>query len=157
MNRHFRKADTTVAPGGMRPHLRSPGSGRPLEQSALVRTIEAARDALSNRQSARGFWQFELEADCTIPAEYIVMMHFLDDIDSSSALLGLLAAGEVSSGAVQHGVEYLLRAQQADGLWSDPGFTAPGFPRVFYLRYHGYCAYFPLWALAAYKNLACTR
>jgi squalene-hopene/tetraprenyl-beta-curcumene cyclase len=73
---------------------------------------------------------------------------------SAWALLGLLAAGEVGSGAVQRGVEYLLRAQQADGLWTDPSFTAPGFPRVFYLRYHGYCAYFPLWALAAYRNLA---
>ena len=68
------------------------------------------------------------------------------------ALLGLLAAGEVESDAVRRGVEYLLRTQQADGLWSDPGFTAPGFPRVFYLRYHGYCAYFPLWALAAYRG-----
>jgi squalene-hopene/tetraprenyl-beta-curcumene cyclase len=73
---------------------------------------------------------------------------------SAWALLGLLAAGEVGSTAVQRGVEYLLRAQQADGLWSDPSYTAPGFPRVFYLRYHGYCAYFPLWALAAYRNLA---
>ena len=42
---------------------------------------------------------------------------------------------------------------RADGLWSDPTFTAPGFPRVFYLKYHGYCAYFPLWALAAYRTL----
>ena len=42
----------------------------------------------------------------------------------------------------------------SDGLWSDPTFTAPGFPRVFYLKYHGYCAYFPLWALAAYRNLS---
>jgi squalene-hopene/tetraprenyl-beta-curcumene cyclase len=75
---------------------------------------------------------------------------------SAWALLGLLAAGEVSSGAAQRGVEYLSRIQQADGLWSDPSFTAPGFPRVFYLRYHGYCAYFPLWALAAYRNLART-
>jgi squalene-hopene/tetraprenyl-beta-curcumene cyclase len=68
------------------------------------------------------------------------------------ALLGLLAAGEVEAEPVRRGVEYLLRTQQADGLWSDPGFTAPGFPRVFYLRYHGYCAYFPLWALAAYRG-----
>jgi len=28
-----------------------------------------------------------------------------------------------------------------------------GFPRVFYLRYHGYRAFFPLWALARYRNL----
>jgi squalene-hopene/tetraprenyl-beta-curcumene cyclase len=24
---------------------------------------------------------------------------------------------------------------------------------VFYLRYHWYCQYFPLWALAMYRNL----
>jgi squalene-hopene/tetraprenyl-beta-curcumene cyclase len=69
------------------------------------------------------------------------------------ALLGLLAAGEAPSDAVRHGAEFLMRTQQADGLWSDPSFTAPGFPRVFYLRYHGYSAYFPLWALAAYRTL----
>jgi squalene-hopene/tetraprenyl-beta-curcumene cyclase len=70
------------------------------------------------------------------------------------ALLGLLASGEVGSLAVRRGVDFLTRAQQADGLWVDEHFTAPGFPRVFYLRYHGYCAYFPLWALATYRNLA---
>jgi squalene-hopene/tetraprenyl-beta-curcumene cyclase len=69
------------------------------------------------------------------------------------ALLGLLAAGEVHSDAVRRGAEFLMRTQQADGLWSDPSFTAPGFPRVFYLKYHGYSAYFPLWALAAYRTL----
>jgi squalene-hopene/tetraprenyl-beta-curcumene cyclase len=68
------------------------------------------------------------------------------------ALLGLLAAGSAASPAVQRGVEYLLRTQRPDGLWSDLHFTAPGFPRVFYLRYHGYCAYFPLWALSAYRR-----
>ncbi|HVW69215.1 MAG TPA: squalene--hopene cyclase [Steroidobacteraceae bacterium] len=70
------------------------------------------------------------------------------------ALLGLLASGEVESAAVRAGVEYLIGTQEADGLWSHPTFTAPGFPRVFYLKYHGYCKYFPLWALAAYRNLA---
>ena len=28
-----------------------------------------------------------------------------------------------------------------------------GFPRVFYLRYHGYARFFPLWALARFRNL----
>jgi squalene-hopene/tetraprenyl-beta-curcumene cyclase len=70
------------------------------------------------------------------------------------ALLGLLAAGEANSAAVRSGVDYLLRTQAPDGLWSDPGFTAPGFPKVFYLRYHGYSGYFPLWALAAYRTLS---
>ncbi|MGA2024507.1 MAG: prenyltransferase/squalene oxidase repeat-containing protein, partial [Steroidobacteraceae bacterium] len=71
---------------------------------------------------------------------------------SAWALLGLLAAGESASSAVRNGIGYLLRTQQSDGLWSDPSYTAPGFPRVFYLKYHGYCAYFPLWALAEYRN-----
>jgi squalene-hopene/tetraprenyl-beta-curcumene cyclase len=72
---------------------------------------------------------------------------------SAWALLGLLAAGEARSDAARRGAEFLMRTQQADGLWSDPSFTAPGFPRVFYLRYHGYSAYFPFWALAAYRTL----
>ena len=72
---------------------------------------------------------------------------------SAWAILALLAAGESDSEAVERGVEYLLEVQRSDGLWSDPAFTAPGFPRVFYLKYHGYTAYFPLWALAAARTL----
>src|SRR6185437_13854745 len=48
------------------------------------------------------------------------------------AVLGLMAAGQVSLSAVRNGVDYLMRSQQEDGVWSDPTFTAPGFPRVFY-------------------------
>ncbi len=72
------------------------------------------------------------------------------------ALLGLLAAGELGSEAVRRGIDYLLSHQGGDGLWHDPGFTAPGFPRVFYLKYHGYTRYFPLWALADYRNRKAT-
>jgi len=70
------------------------------------------------------------------------------------AVLGLMAAGEIRSDAVRRGVEYLIRRQNLDGSWEDPVFTAPGFPRVFYLEYHGYNTFFPLWALARYRNLA---
>ncbi len=73
------------------------------------------------------------------------------------ALLGLMAAGESDSDAVRRGVEYLLSVQAAEGGWSDPEFTAPGFPRVFYLRYHGYSVFFPLWALARYRNHVTAR
>jgi squalene-hopene/tetraprenyl-beta-curcumene cyclase len=68
------------------------------------------------------------------------------------AMLGLMAAGEVDSAEVAAGAEYLLRNQLVGGLWKDSEFTAPGFPRVFYLKYHGYDDYFPLWALARYQN-----
>ncbi len=69
------------------------------------------------------------------------------------ALIGLMAAGEVDHPAVARGVEWLLQRQQADGLWGQEHYTGGGFPRVFYLRYHGYPAYFPLWAVARYRNL----
>ncbi len=69
------------------------------------------------------------------------------------AILGLMAAGEVHSPEVRRGIEFLLKHQKANGLWNDDVFTAPGFPRVFYLKYHGYSKYFPLWALARYRNL----
>ncbi len=69
------------------------------------------------------------------------------------ALLGLMAAGEVNHPAVARGVEYLRRTQNKAGLWDEERYTATGFPRVFYLRYHGYRKYFPLWALARFRNL----
>ena len=69
------------------------------------------------------------------------------------AMLGMMAAGAGHHPAVARGVEYLLRTQASHGLWDEPYFTAVGFPRVFYLRYHGYSRFFPLWALARFRNL----
>jgi squalene-hopene/tetraprenyl-beta-curcumene cyclase len=69
------------------------------------------------------------------------------------ALLALMAAGKVEHPQVQRGVRYLLDHQNGEGLWDEERFTATGFPRVFYLRYHGYRKFFPLWAVARYRNL----
>ncbi len=70
------------------------------------------------------------------------------------AVLGLMAAGEVEHPAVKRGIEFIMAApREASGRWQEPWYTAVGFPRVFYLRYHGYAAIFPLWALARYKGL----
>lgn len=69
------------------------------------------------------------------------------------ALLGLMAAGEVDHPAVARGVAYLVETQGTDGFWGQQLYTGGGFPRVFYLRYHGYPKYFPLWAMARYRNL----
>ncbi|TRX00917.1 squalene--hopene cyclase [Candidatus Methylobacter oryzae] len=68
------------------------------------------------------------------------------------ALLALLSAGESDCSEVEAGINYLLRNQQADGFWKDESFNAPGFPKVFYLKYHGYDKFFPLWALSRYRN-----
>jgi squalene-hopene/tetraprenyl-beta-curcumene cyclase len=69
------------------------------------------------------------------------------------ALLALMAAGETDSETVRRGIQYLISSQPAAGLWEDAHYTAPGFPRVFYLKYHGYARYFPLWALGRYRNV----
>ncbi|MCP9439791.1 MAG: squalene--hopene cyclase [Nitrospira sp.] len=69
------------------------------------------------------------------------------------ALMGLMSAGMVDSFSVARGVQFLLRHQMKDGSWQEIRHTGTGFPRVFYLRYHWYCQYFPLWALAMYRNL----
>lgn len=49
---------------------------------------------------------------------------------------------------IQAAVDWLLANQLEDGTWVDTNHNAPGFPKVFYLKYHGYSTYFPLWALA---------
>jgi len=67
------------------------------------------------------------------------------------ALLALLHAGEAKHPAVGRGVRFLLEARRADGHWEEKEFTGTGFPRAFYLRYHGYSIFFPLWALALYR------
>jgi squalene-hopene/tetraprenyl-beta-curcumene cyclase len=71
------------------------------------------------------------------------------------AVLALMAAGEIESSAVRRGVDYLLACPRVMGgaKWAEEEYTAVGFPRVFYLRYHGYSVYYPLWALARYRVL----
>ena len=64
-----------------------------------------------------------------------------------------MAAGEIDHPAVARGIKYLADTQGADGFWNEPRYTATGFPRVFYLRYHGYSKFFPVWAMARYRNL----
>jgi squalene-hopene/tetraprenyl-beta-curcumene cyclase len=73
------------------------------------------------------------------------------------ALLALMASGDVDHPAAARGVAWLQATQTEDGQWNEPRFTATGFPRVFYLRYHGYRRFFPLWALARYRNLLQTN
>lgn len=68
------------------------------------------------------------------------------------AVLGLIAAGEAGSESVRRGIRHLLDTQRPDGTWDDEHWTGTGFPQVFYLRYHYYDDYFPLLALAHYRD-----
>ena len=70
------------------------------------------------------------------------------------ALLGLLAADQVDSKTVKRGIAYLTVTMNDDGTWDEQEYTGTGFPKVFYLLYHGYSQYFPTWAMGVYKRLS---
>src|SRR5436305_5856941 len=71
-------------------------------ESSLERAIETATAALVKRQRADGHWVFELEADATISAEYIILQHFLGE--PNPALEAKIA-------------RYLRRLQAPHGGW----------------------------------------
>ena len=113
--------------------------------------MRKAADWLVSIQNADGGWG---EDGTSYKLDYHVY-EFAPSTASQTAwaLIGLMAAGATDHAAVKHGVDFLLRTQGSDGLWAEERYTATGFPRVFYLRYHGYAKFFPLWALARYRNL----
>ena len=49
--------------------------------AVLDKAIYQARTQLVSLQNKEGYWVFELEADCTISSEYILMMHYMAEID----------------------------------------------------------------------------
>ena len=144
-----------VRPLGRELHLRHlVGAVRartPPASTATAPTVRKAADWLIAIQNADGGWG----EDCT---SYKLDYRGYEPAPSTAsqtawALLGLMAAGEVDHPAVARGIAYLQRTQDATGLWRQDAYTGGGFPRVFYLRYHGYPKFFPLWALARYRNL----
>ena len=112
--------------------------------------IRHAIDWLKGRQQGDGGWG---EGNDSYYSDKPRCSHPSTPFQTAWAVLALMAMGERGSLAVMRGIDYLLATQAADGLWHDKHFTAPGFPRVFFLKYHGYTKYFPLWTIARYRNL----
>ncbi len=124
-----------------------------LEQTNLPKTDDMYTKAatwLKRVQRADGGWGEDNYSyhDSSFSAKYHVSTAF----QTAWAVLALCAAGEAHSAETKAGIDFILRTQKADGVWNDKCFTAPGFPKVFYLKYHGYDKFFPLWALARYRN-----
>jgi squalene-hopene/tetraprenyl-beta-curcumene cyclase len=113
--------------------------------------VRSAVDWLVAIQNADGGWGEDCES---YALDYVGYAPFASNPTQTAwALIGLMAAGEVDHPAVARGVDYLIAAQTPDGTWTQESYTGGGFPRVFYLRYHGYPKFFPLWAVARYRNL----
>ena len=112
--------------------------------------IRKAVDWLLTHQNADGGWG---EDGATYWAERRYECKASTPSQTAWAVLALMAAGEVDHPAVKRGVKFLLNHPREGSKWSETLFTAVGFPKVFYLRYDGYSRYFPLWALARYRNL----
>ena len=115
------------------------------------RLVYRAAEWLKSKQRPDGGWG----EDCDT---YFVPQKAGEGYVSTSfqtawAMLGLMAAGNADSVELRRAARYLLRTQGTEGLWEDREFTAPGFPQIFYLKYHGYSKYFPLWSLARYRTL----
>jgi squalene-hopene/tetraprenyl-beta-curcumene cyclase len=68
------------------------------------------------------------------------------------ALLGLITVVPSADASIQRGIKYLIEHATRDGTWNEEQFTGTGFPKVFYLKYHLYRHYFPLYALARYRQ-----
>ena len=54
-----------------------PAAGEPVSAATLDAMVGRAAQALKEMQREDGHWVFELEADATIPAEYVLLRHHL--------------------------------------------------------------------------------
>jgi squalene-hopene/tetraprenyl-beta-curcumene cyclase len=84
----------------MQPADRATASAR----SALEKSIASAADALLGLQQADGHWVFELEADDTIPAEYVLLRHHIGE--------------PVDAGLEAKIANYIMRRQGTHGGWA---------------------------------------
>src|SRR5512134_2019535 len=72
------------------------------EADQLGQAIDEAVAWLASRRADDGHWVFELEADATIPSEYILLNHYLGEIDDKLE---------------RQIANYLRRTQGAHGGW----------------------------------------
>lgn len=112
--------------------------------------IRRAIDWLKNVQNSDGGWGETIQS---YDDPFLKAIGKSTPSQTAWALLGLIVGGEIKSDAVEKGIKFLLAKQKEDGSWDENEFTATGFPKVFYLKYHMYRNYFPLMALSRYRNL----
>src|SRR5512143_441873 len=121
-------------------------AGEDMSRPHVVKAV----DWLKSRQNPDGGWG---ESCRSYDDPSLAGLGTSTPSQTSWALLGLMAAGQAESEAVRRGIRYLLDGRSAGGGWDETLYTGTGFPKVFYLRYHGYSRFFPLWALGGYRRI----
>ncbi|WP_459774313.1 squalene--hopene cyclase [Asaia astilbis] len=112
--------------------------------------VERAVAWLESTQRPDGGWGEDCASyEGAAPGEYDMSL----PTQTAWAVLGLMAVGRRESDVVQRGISYLVSQQDEKGEWQEKPYNAVGFPKVFYLRYHGYKQFFPLMALSRFRNL----
>ena len=112
--------------------------------------IDSAINYIKKKQRKDGGWG---EDGSTYSKQFRYKVKESTPSQTSWAILGLLSVGEIKSIEVERGINYLVKKFSKNSSWEEKPFTAVGFPKVFYLKYHGYSKYFPILAISKYQNL----
>ena len=114
------------------------------------KVFNLATDFLKTKQRKDGGWG---EDGATYDRNHRDLAKASTPSQTAWAILGLIAAGQIQSENVKKGISYLTNLFSEKKNWEEKYYTAVGFPKVFYLKYHGYAEYFPFLAVSRYKNL----
>ncbi len=106
---------------------------------------------IKNKQNNDGGWG----EDCATYWKEKKNMTSIESMPSQTAwaILSLLTTENINDSSLTKGINFLTKNFNKKTLWKENHFNAVGFPKVFYITYHGYSKYFPNWALSRYQNL----
>ena len=106
---------------------------------------------IKDKQNNDGGWG----EDCATYWKEKQNMPSIKSMPSQTAwsILSLLTTENLNDPCLEKGINFLKKSFDKKKLWEDRHFNAVGFPKVFYITYHGYAKYFTNWALSRYKNL----
>ena len=119
-------------------------TGLPVSHPAITK----AAQFLLGKQRADGGWSETIESS---RQRRYVEAESSQTVQTSWAVMGLVAAGMGTSDAVKHGVEYLANKQLPDGSWAKEH-VAGVTNRNCAIDYVAYWSIFPVWAIAVARR-----